>query len=133
VLRGVRADSTTDAWAVGDYNNGTVDKTLILHWGGSHWRVWPSPNVRNRSNDLNAIGGTSSANAYAVGITFGGTGSTALILHWGGSHWRVMPSPDVGTSGNDLNAVFALSPASVWAAGEYNNSGPDQTLIDYCG
>jgi hypothetical protein len=68
-----------------------------------------------------------------VGITFGGTGSTALILHWGGSHWRVMPSPDVGTSGNDLNAVFALSPASVWAAGEYNNSGPDQTLIDYCG
>jgi hypothetical protein len=133
VLRGVRADSTTDAWAVGAYNNGTVDKTLILHWGGSHWRVWPSPNVRNRSNDLNAIGGTSSANAYAVGITFGGTGSTALILHWGGSHWRVMPSPDVGTSGNDLNAVFALSPASVWAAGEYNNSGPDQTLIDYCG
>ena len=36
-LKGVAAPSSTDAWAVGYYNNGTVDRTLIERWNGTAW------------------------------------------------------------------------------------------------
>ena len=34
-LLGVSAASSTDVWAVGDYNNGTTNRTLIEHWDGT--------------------------------------------------------------------------------------------------
>jgi len=30
----VAATSATNAWAVGSYNTGTANQTLILHWNG---------------------------------------------------------------------------------------------------
>ena len=34
-LYGVAATSPTNAWAVGDYYNGTSNQTLIEHWNGT--------------------------------------------------------------------------------------------------
>src|SRR5690348_1956921 len=42
-LQAVAATSTTDAWAVGDYDNGQTAGTLILHWDGAAWTQVPSP------------------------------------------------------------------------------------------
>jgi hypothetical protein len=37
-LYGVNASSTSDAWAVGSFQNGAgVTKTLALNWDGAHW------------------------------------------------------------------------------------------------
>lgn len=51
-LVGVSADSHTDAWAVGSYNDsGSQDRTqnLLLHWDGVRWRQYPNRPPRLRS------------------------------------------------------------------------------------
>jgi hypothetical protein len=35
--------SASSAWAAGQDNNGTVYRTLILHWNGTSWKRIPSP------------------------------------------------------------------------------------------
>ena len=44
-LFGVHALSASNVWAVGEYFDGSIDKTLIVHWDGSAWTQVPSPNV----------------------------------------------------------------------------------------
>jgi hypothetical protein len=43
-LNGVAATSMTNAWAVGTYQIGSSDLTLIEHWDGNAWTQVPSPN-----------------------------------------------------------------------------------------
>ena len=68
-LLGVAATSATNAWAVGNYSDGSVDLTLVLHWNGTAWKVQPTPNVGTMDNDLYGVAATSSGNAWAVGLT----------------------------------------------------------------
>ena len=42
-LHAVAATSATDAWAVGSYDSGQANGTLILHWDGTAWTQVPSP------------------------------------------------------------------------------------------
>src|SRR6185437_13740198 len=44
VPSGVTATSAGNAWAVGTFSNGTVGRTLILHWNGRTWARVASPN-----------------------------------------------------------------------------------------
>src|SRR5215468_515050 len=56
LLRGVRAVSAKNIWAVGSYFDGTADRTLILHWNGTKWRTMASPNPAGSiSSDLQGI------------------------------------------------------------------------------
>jgi hypothetical protein len=75
VLNGVAATSASNAWAVGDYNNGIAKQTLIEHWNGTSWRQVPSPNPGGSANDngLNGVAATSAANIWAVGAAAGQT------------------------------------------------------------
>src|SRR6266581_3390102 len=34
LLRSVRGTSPSDVWAVGEYSDGTMNKTLTMHWDG---------------------------------------------------------------------------------------------------
>src|SRR5207302_5909282 len=43
-LYAVDADSPTDVWAVGEWDNGDSDQLLILHWNGTNWSVSQEPN-----------------------------------------------------------------------------------------
>src|SRR5207237_908816 len=61
--------SATNAWAAGDYSNGTSDQTLVLHWNGTAWKVQPTPNEGTMDNDLFGVAATSAGNAWAVGST----------------------------------------------------------------
>src|SRR5260221_2871201 len=45
ILNGVTVLSSTNAWAVGSYFNGLADRTLIVHWNGSGWKGFASPEV----------------------------------------------------------------------------------------
>src|SRR5690348_4711666 len=65
-LNGVAATSASDAWAVGTYTTGGMDKTLIEHWDGHAWKLVASPNPAPR-NSLLAVAATSPGNAWAVG------------------------------------------------------------------
>ena len=133
VLEAVAATSSTNAWAVGDYANGTAEQTLIEHWNGTSWKQVTSPNPGGSSNSnvLEAVAATSSTNAWAVGDYANGTAEQTLIEHWNGTSWKQVTSPNPGGSSNSnvLEAVAATSSTNAWAVGDYGTK--DQTLIEH--
>jgi hypothetical protein len=67
-LLGVAATSPNNAWAVGTYQHGSGQRTLVERWDGKAWQVQTSPNLRGFvSNQLSGVASTSSTNAWAVG------------------------------------------------------------------
>ncbi len=133
-LQAISARAADDAWAVGNFANGTaLAQTLILHWNGNAWAVSPSPNSGPGSNGLAGVSVLTASDSWAVGTAFdaGGIGTT-LTEHWNGSAWTVVPSPNTGPSANTLNAVAAGSAADVWAVGTYNSSSNIyQSLVEH--
>jgi len=135
VLSGVAATSDTDAWAVGHYDNGTSDQTLILHWAGTAWTRVPSPNPGGSSypDDLVDVAAISPTNAWAVGSYSSGGPRQTLIEHWNGTAWKRVASPNPGgvSNADQVSAVTATSATDAWAVGDYNNGTNTQTLIEH--
>jgi hypothetical protein len=76
-LYGVKATSSTNAWAVGSYSTDSGnERTLVLHYDGANWTIQSSPNI-GTFDELYAVGATSSTNAFAVGLH----GSKTMIMH----------------------------------------------------
>jgi hypothetical protein len=123
--------SSTDAWAVGSYMDGSTSRTLIEHWNGSHWTVQPSANVGPTNNELDGVVATSPTNAWAVGVREQGVNKT-LVEHWNGTTWKVQQSANVGTGANALADIDASSNSNAWAVGFRDSSGTIQTLALQC-
>jgi len=121
-LFGVAAISVGNAWAVGQFQSGTVVRTLIVHWNGKIWRQVPSPNPAPAGDSLNGVAATSAASAWAVGEQ----NDHSLILRWDGKAWRPVPSPDIG----NLAGVTATSATNAWAVGIGGSKGT-QTAIEH--
>jgi hypothetical protein len=118
--------SKNDIWAVGRYNNGSINRVLIEHWDGTGWTVVPSPNANSTYGDwLSSVAALSANNIWAVGNSGTPDSYQPLIEHWDGSNWTVVPSPNV--SGN-LSKIAAISTNNIWAVGS-NTSG--ETLIEH--
>ncbi len=124
-LEGVAATSACNAVAVGYYNNGTANQTLILRWSGTAWKVQPSsdPGGSANDNELLGVAATSSHNAWAVGYYYNGTADQTLIERWNGKAWKKQRSPNPGRSVNDneLSDVAATSSTNAWAVGSYSD------------
>jgi len=80
ILDGVAATSTSSAWAVGSYENGTGQNNIILHWNGRRWAHVNSPGP-GTSNGLLGVAATSTSNAWAVGFFKTSGPFQALALH----------------------------------------------------
>jgi hypothetical protein len=133
-LYGVAATSASNAWAVGDYYNGSAYQTLVLHWNGTGWKQVASPNPAGSSlgNSLSAVTLTSATNAWAAGSYINSAGgSLTLILHWNGTAWKQTASPNLGPTfpGDNLSGVAATSASNAWAVGDYYNGSVDKTLV----
>ena len=133
-LDGVSAESPTDAWAVGYYENAPTRAEhfhpLILHWNGSAWSRVNSPNPGVMSL-LDGVSARSRTDAWAVGLSWAnGVRTNSLILHWNGTAWSKAKSPSPGDT-NPLFGVSARSGTDAWAAGTYYNDDrfSDETLI----
>jgi hypothetical protein len=126
-LNGAAAVSAHDIWAVGSYDNGTTDRTLIEHWNGAVWKVVPSPNLGGPSgeNILAGVAATSPGNAWAVGKYSDGTAFQTLLEHWNGTTWKIVPSPNPGgdSVNNALTGVTAASAGDAWTVGYYFKPG----------
>jgi hypothetical protein len=74
-LGAVAAVSATDAWAVGDYNQGgsVIGQTLIEHWNGTAWSVASSPNGGSNANELHGVAAAVANDVWAVGSRDGQT------------------------------------------------------------
>jgi len=121
-LKGVSADSATDAWAVGGYfNSANVGQTLILHWNGTSWKRVRSPNPGPTSDGLGAVSAVSRTDAWAVGATYDKSTNvtSTLILHWNGTAWSQVKSPNPSAGYNVLEGVSAVSSTDAWAVGNY--------------
>lgn len=76
-LTGVTATSVSNAWAVG---NGQDGPAFILQWNGHRWQPIAAKLVTN--TNLNAVAASSAGNAWAVGDGRGLDGTTQpLALH----------------------------------------------------
>jgi len=116
-LTGVAVLSPCNAWAVGDYNNGSGTQTLIVHWNGSSWKQVASPNPAT-GNVLTGVAAISATNIWAVGFSRAATGpERTLIVHWNGASWKQVASPNPSSLGNSLSGVAATSATNAWAVG----------------
>ena len=128
VLTAVTANSASDVWAVGFYTptGGSIYKTLTMHWDGSAWSTFTSPNVGTSNNKLygvTQVPGTSYL-FWAVGAYYDTTSSTYKTLAMRGdarndasSFWSVISTPNVSSVPNCLRSVSALDSSNVWAVG----------------
>lgn len=134
-LFGVSADSASDGWAVGHYykTGNNVAQTLLVHWNGTAWKQFTSPNPGTSSNDLFSVKAFSPNNAWALG-TYEDPPATEsmLILHWNGKTWAQVPAPNTSSLGTSpsLISITSSSAKDIWAAGTiYNSSNVPRTLL----
>jgi hypothetical protein len=131
-LTSVSGISPTDIWAVGTASNadGTMEKSLIVHFDGTSWAQVPSPSP-GTFNQLTSVHEISSTDAWAVGSVTDGNGFQTLTLHWDGTSWTQVASPSPGGQFNTfLTGVTATSGGDVWAVGDYISSqDPSVTLL----
>jgi hypothetical protein len=125
--------SASDCWAVGYSNDGNPDRTLILHWDGNAWALFPSPNSSaTQPNQLYAVACSSTSNCWAVGYYFGENAYQTLIEHWNGLAWTIVSSPNASTvNPNILTGVTCTSASNCWAVGYFSTGATDQTLIEH--
>jgi hypothetical protein len=130
VLYGVACVSASQCWAVGNYNNGTADVTLIEKWNGTSWKVVASPNVITQfGNYLNSITCASTSECWADGYYYDNNGfGTPLIEGWNGTSWSLATSaPVYGV----LESLACAGTSDCWAAGSYANGNVSQTLFEH--
>ena len=132
-FNGIKANSPSDVWAVGD--SGIVDvpgsQTLIEHFTGTAWSIVPSPSP----GSIAILGGVTTSNAannvWAVGADTpaGTSGRQTLTLNWNGTAWHVVSSPNP-SSIDGVGAVATNTGAAiVWAVGESGSAGSFNPLV----
>jgi hypothetical protein len=130
-LTSVTGVSARDAWAVGFYDTGAFDKSIILHWNGTSWKQVNSPSPGSQGTFLQSVGAASAGNAWAVGSAYNGAADKTLIVHWDGSAWKQVKTPNPGgaTQNSDLMSVAVTSANDAWASGSYGTGTGLRTLV----
>jgi hypothetical protein len=121
-----------DVWAAGYYlpTGGSIYKTLTMHWDGTSWSVFASPNVGTNDNKLYGITNVpgSSNLLWAVGDYIDGSNQLKTLTMKADTSiafppiWSVVSSYNVTGVSNCLSSVSALNSTNVWAVG--SQDGP---------
>lgn len=119
-LFGVGALSPTEAFAVGQYTDGSVFHPYALEWNGTRWSEMHTAGGRLPTGGLYGVSVISASDAWAVGTGGNAQGFEPLLLHWDGQAWRPasLPNPPANSW---FNAVSATSATDVWAVGTAQN------------
>ena len=136
-LDGVSCPAGGPCVAVGYYDNGQEDQTLIETFSAGSWRAVRSPDQGQSTNVLNGVSCTAAGSCVAVGYYYTGSVDRTLVETLSAGAWHVSPSPDQGPGTNLLNSVSCTSPGlahpgagSCVAVGYYYNGSKDQALIE---
>jgi hypothetical protein len=131
VLYGLTCTSSSNCWAVGNYNpDGNSHQALIEHWDGNSWSIVSAPVGPPENHYLEDVTCSSSSDCWAVGNS--DNYPATVTIHWDGGSWSV-----VGAAGAPyalLHAVTCSSAGNCWTVGEFHNQAltpfPTQNLIE---
>lgn len=141
-LGSVSAISATDAWAVGDFDTGTmptiVRQSEAQHWNGSAWSLPAAQPAVAGSGDnvLLSVTAITATNVWAVGFSkannTAGTPNQVLIEHFDGTTWTAIADTTANNPAGTSNSLFGIkffSATDVWAVGEAQTSSTVATAI----
>jgi len=137
-LYGIAANSSADAWTVGEYVPSN-HQTLAYRWNNSThaWSLITSDNPASSgySNELYGVAIDSSGNVYAVGqywIT--GSGYQPLLEKWNGTKLAQQSlSLPSGETGATLNSIAFSSSSNGWAVGTATGTTNSYIIYHYDG
>src|SRR5712692_5489115 len=91
-LYSVVAVSARNVWAVGGYQTGGIENTLIEHWNGTNWSVVSSPNAGSYISVLESVAAITAKDIWAVGFSSASSSSLlqTLIEQWDGTSWTIV-------------------------------------------
>ena len=122
-LTGVADISPTDAWAVGQVNEGLAHPGQVIeHWNGAQWSVFQGPTLPSGSDPLlNGMSAVSANDIWAVGSLLDHDLEVLNFLfeHWDGTSWTATA---IESGDASLLAVSADASDDAWAVGF---SGPE--------
>jgi hypothetical protein len=136
VFSGVAAFSATDAWAVGNYYQGSQmpNAALIEHWNGKKWSQVPAAYPSGSQHSfLNSITALSATNVWAVGSYDNGIGSPGytLVEHWNGTQWSIVSSPSPASNNNVLGSLSRIPGTNHLVAAGFTFDGTNtQSLVE---
>ncbi len=83
-LGGVACPTTTNCFAVGEYQTNSGDNTLVEHWNGTNWAIVTSPSPTGSTfNPLYSLACSSATSCFAVGLKTIGSHDYTLIERYG--------------------------------------------------
>jgi len=129
ILTAVSANSSTNALAVGSYQDGGTleERPLAIGWDGATWRLIAVPTApgctdRGRLTDVTKLAGR----YYVTGIcrTTGGS-EESYVLEVANRSWSALLRPDSSTlgPGDALASITVVPPALLWAVGSNATEG----------
>ncbi len=132
-LSGVSCTAATACEAVGSYRTGPgAYSTLVETFASGGWALTSSPDVKVKSNQLEAVSCTSPTSCAAVGEFSNGGQAATLALKLDGTSWSRVTTGNQGPNTSELAAVrrAAGSPASCSAVGYFVDGNNDQALAE---
>jgi IPT/TIG domain-containing protein len=138
-LFGVRFVTSTNVWAVGDWQSSSSSPStaFIEHWDGTSWTEAIQAPDNVNGDFLSDVAGTAS-DLWAVGGQFATTTTDNVLIERstdGGVTWTAVPGVTPDLSANLLSLAY-ISGTNVYAAGASAYSAPstsselDHTLIE---
>jgi hypothetical protein len=99
VLTGVDVRTASDVWAVGYYDQGSVQRPLALHWNGSTWSNSPVPGA----GLLRQVSAVAPGNVWAAGTYEDASQhrTKTLVVHFNGTTWATVRSADAASPADD--------------------------------
>jgi FG-GAP-like repeat len=99
VLTGIDVRTASDVWAVGYYNDGSVERPLALHWNGSKWSNSPIPGA----GLLRKVMAVSPGDVWADGAYYNPSEHRpkTLVVHFDGTRWTTVNSLDANSPSFD--------------------------------
>jgi hypothetical protein len=79
-----------------------------MHWDGTEWTVFPSP---DEAGPRLAVTAVSSTDVWSAG-----PGNVSIFTHWDGASWTIVPNPPFGDAVT-MGGISAVSSAEIWAVG----------------
>jgi hypothetical protein len=114
--------------AVGSFNDGSAEKSLVLIWDGSNWATTPSPNNSIWQTHLLSVSCVSETFCVAVGFGDSTRLNEPLVMMWDGMTWTIVSSTASSPSSFlALQSVSCFSPTFCLAVGT-SGQAPMQTL-----